>query len=76
MLDLGSIAGLYKHAHELHAYCATCDRWAAVDLAAMIRQGQGEKRLPLRVRCRWCGAAGALQVRPPMPAWSNMNGWR
>ena len=23
MIDLGSIAGLYEHEHELHAYCFT-----------------------------------------------------
>lgn len=52
MIDFGSIAGLYEHEHELHAYCETCDRWAVLDLAAMIRAGHGERRLPIRVRCR------------------------
>lgn len=75
MIDLGTIDGLHEHGHELHAYCPRCDRWAALDLGSMIRDGQGARRLPLRLRCRWCGAIGQLQVRPPMPAWGNANGW-
>lgn len=75
MIDLGSIDGLHAHAHELHCYCARCDRWAALDLAAMIRDGQGARRLPLNVRCRWCGAVGQLQVRPPMPYMGNSRRW-
>ena len=77
MIDLGSTAALLERNYELHAYCATCDRWAALDLAAMISRGQSARRLPLRVRCRWCGAGRALQVRPPMLAWTNSkNGWQ
>jgi hypothetical protein len=76
MIDLGSISGLQRHDHELLAYCVKCARWAALDLTAMIGAGQGERRLPLRVRCSVCGEPGQLQVRPPMPAWTNSNGWR
>ena len=75
MIDLGSIAGLHAHDHQLHAYCARCDRWVMLDLAGMIRSGHGERRLPLRVKCGECGATGQVQVRPPMPAWTNSNGW-
>jgi RNase P subunit RPR2 len=75
MIDLGSIAGLVVHDHELRAYCVKCARWSALDLAAMVRAGQGGRRLPLKVRCRACGEPGQLQVRPPMPAWTNSNGW-
>jgi hypothetical protein len=75
MIDLGSIAGLHAHNHQLHAYCPTCDRWAALPLADMIAAGQGSRRLPFTVRCRWCGAVGRLQVRPPMPMHSTVNGW-
>ena len=70
MIDLGSIDGLHAHDHELHAYCLRCDRWAALNLADMVLHGQGARRLPLRVRCRWCGAVESLQVRPSMPAWT------
>jgi hypothetical protein len=66
MIDLGSIAGLHERHHELAAYCERCDRWAVLPLADMIVHGQGARRLPLPVRCRWCGAAGRLQVRPPV----------
>jgi hypothetical protein len=38
-----------------------------IDLDRMVRQGRGSLRLPLVVRCRECGEAGQLQVRPPMP---------
>jgi hypothetical protein len=74
VIDLGSIAGLYEREHELHAYCMRCDRWAVLNLEAMVRTGQGDRRLPLRVRCRWCGAMGQLQVRPPMPVHQS-TGW-
>ena len=67
MIDLGSIAGLFARGHELHAYCRHCDRWRVLDLAALVREGRGSARLPLRVRCCDCGALGQLQVRPPMP---------
>ena len=75
MIDLGSIAGLHEHDHELRAYCAKCARWSVIDLEALVRAGQGDRRLPLRVRCSVCGEPGQLQVRPPMPAWTNTNGW-
>jgi hypothetical protein len=75
MIDLGSIAGLHSHNHQLHAYCPTCDRWATLPLAAMIAAGQGSRRLPFTVRCRWCGAVGRLQVRPPVPTRVGSVGW-
>ena len=51
MIDLGSVARLYEHEHELHAYCATCDRWAALELGAMVAQGKGARRL---LHCQHC----------------------
>jgi len=75
MIDLGSIAGLHAHDHQLYCYCVRCDRWLVLDLAAMIHAGQGERRLPIRVRCQDCGEPGQLQVRPPTPTWTNSNGW-
>ena len=74
MIDLGSIAGLHQHNHELHAYCSCCDRWTRLDLAAMVAAGQGERRLPIRVRCEVCGQVGKLQVRPPAPT-RGPGGW-
>jgi len=74
MIDLGSLAGLLAHDHQLHAYCARCDRWVMLDLAGMIRGGLGERRLPLRVKCGDCGTTGQLQVRPPMPTRTSA-GW-
>jgi len=76
MIDLGSTAGLHEHDHQLAAYCPSCDRWVVLDLAAMISAGQGERRLPLRVRCQTCGEIGRLQVRPPIPTYSNPHGWQ
>jgi len=67
MIDLGTLAGLLEHEHQLAAYCPRCDRWAEIDLAAMVARGQGARRLPIRVRCRHCGEVGQLQVRPPVP---------
>jgi len=74
MIDLGTIAGLHEHRHELHAYCLRCDRWSVLPLQRMLAEGQGALRLPFTVRCRECGARGQLQVRPPMPQRS-ATGW-
>jgi len=74
LTDLGSIASLRAHDHALHCYCARCDRWALLDLAAMIDAGHGERRLPIRVRCQTCGEVGRLQVRPPVPT-RGPGGW-
>jgi hypothetical protein len=74
MIDLGTLAGLHECQHELHAYCRTCDRWQAIDLARLVASGLGARRLPVRVRCSVCGVPGQLQVRPPMPARSS-SGW-
>ena len=74
MSDLSTLAGLYRHQHQLAAYCQACDRWAEFDLAAMIAAGLGDRRLPIRVRCQICGEVGRLQVRPPVPTRS-VGGW-
>jgi hypothetical protein len=74
MIDLGSIAGLLEHDHQLHAYCSHCERWRMLDLAEMVCAGKGFLRLPFRVRCHACGKTGQLQVRPPVPTRSQA-GW-
>ena len=51
MIDLSTLAGLHEHGHRLDACCPRCDRWAELELAAMVAAGLGERRLPLRVRC-------------------------
>ena len=75
MIDLSTLAGLLEHRHEIAAYCQRCDRWAEIDLAAMVEAGLGERRLPIKVRCRDCGEVGRIQVRPPVPARSASVGW-
>lgn len=75
MIDLGTLAGLHQHRHELACYCPRCDRWVVLDLARMIRYGHGECRLPITVRCRGCGEVGRLQVRPPVPTRAGAVGW-
>jgi len=74
MIDLGSLAGLLTHDHGLAAYCPRCDRWAVLPLAELVTQGKGSLRLPIKVRCRDCGEAGRLQVRPPVPT-RGQGGW-
>lgn len=74
MIDLGSLAGLLEHDHELHAYCARCDRWSTLDVAQMVAESKGSLRLPFTVRCRVCAEVGQIQVRPPMPSRSS-TGW-
>jgi hypothetical protein len=75
MIDLGTLAGLHDHRHELHAYCLRCDRWNVLPLEQMVAQGKGSLRLPLTVRCRDCRGVGQLQVRPPMPTHPRAVGW-
>src|SRR5687767_8713094 len=33
---------LHEHDHNLAAYCATCERWAVLDLERLIAEGRGE----------------------------------
>jgi hypothetical protein len=75
MIDLGTLAGLLEHEHTLAAYCPHCDRWAQLDLAAMVSNGLGDRRLPIKVLCRDCGEVGQLQVRPPVPTRPASGGW-
>jgi len=75
MLDLGTLAGLLEHDHGLAAYCLRCDRWSVLPLAELVAQGKGSLRLPIKVRCRDCGEAGRLQVRPPVPTRAGSVGW-
>jgi hypothetical protein len=74
MIDLGSLRGLHEHRHELAAYCLTCDRWRVLPLAEMVAAGHGDRRLPIRMRCRDCGGPGMLQVRAPTPT-RGSGGW-
>jgi hypothetical protein len=75
MIDLGSIAGLHRHQLQLACYRIHCDRWALLDLAAMIDAGYRERRLPIRMRCEVCGEIGRLQVRAPVPLRGPADGW-
>jgi len=75
MIDLGTIAGLHRHQHQLAAYCPRCDRWSLLPLEELIGRGQGKRRLPFAVRCHTCGETGRLQVRPPVPTRAGTVGW-
>lgn len=75
IIDLGTLAGLHEHQHELHAYCPRCDRWRTLPLAELVAAGFGSRRLPVKVRCRDCGETGQPRVRPPVPARSGSVVW-
>ena len=75
MIELGSIASLYAGQHEVHCYCARCERWRVLDLQHLIDIGRGVTRLPLRVRCLRCRRLGQVQIRPRMPPHSTASGW-
>jgi len=60
MIDLGTLSGLLEHHHRLDACSPRCDRWAEIDLAAMVAAGYGARRLPVGVRCRECREVGRL----------------
>jgi hypothetical protein len=59
MIDLGSIAGLYEHQHELHAHCPRCDAWRVLPLGEWVSQGKGS----LRHR-RFTGTASTASIEP------------
>lgn len=66
--DLSTFAGLLDHGHELACWCPGCRRWASCDLAMLVRNGLGERRITeCRPRCRLCGSRGEWQVRPRVP---------
>jgi len=50
MIYLGSVVNLHRHHRELVCYCHRRDRWAVLDLAAMVTVGLGSRRLPIAVR--------------------------
>ena len=52
MVTLDTFRALHEHDHKLAAYCATCERWAVLDLERLIAAGRGEYRFRLRVRSR------------------------
>ena len=41
VIDLGTIAGLFEHAHELHAYCVRCNRWSVLPGVQRVRPVAG-----------------------------------
>jgi hypothetical protein len=36
MIRLDTFRALHEHDHQLAAYCATCERWAVLDLERLI----------------------------------------
>ena len=42
MVTLDTFRALHEHDHQLAAYCATCKRWAVLDLERLIADGRGE----------------------------------
>jgi RNase P subunit RPR2 len=75
VINLGTLAGLLEHQHRLAAYCPRCDRWAVLNLDAMVAAGHRERRLPILVRCQVCGEVGRPQVRPPGQTRPHSVGW-
>lgn len=59
-VDVGTIAGLLAHRHELHVLCPSCERRSVLGLEAMTREGRGERRLQITVRCEECGEIGTM----------------
>ncbi len=49
MVTLDTFRALHEHGHQLAAHCATCERWAVLDLGRLIAEGRGDYRFQ-RVR--------------------------
>ena len=68
MHQLATLSDLHDQDHSLAVYCVACDRWADVDLNAMVLSGNGSRVIATtRFTCRTCGADAEKQVRPPVP---------
>lgn len=66
VIDLSTFAGLLRRNHSLGCYCPRCRRWATCDLAMLVRNGLGNRRITeCKPKCRVCGSRGDWQVRPP-----------
>ena len=66
MVTLDTFRALYEHEQQLAAYCATCERWAVLDLERLIAEGRGDYQFVERKpRCGYCRSPGTWQVRPP-----------
>jgi hypothetical protein len=46
MVTLDTRRALHERDHQLAAFCATCERWAVLDLALLIAEGRGEFTSP------------------------------
>ena len=67
MVTLDTLRALHEHDHQLAAYCATCERWAVLDLGRLIAEGRGEYVfVGRRPRCSYCRGVGTWQLRPPV----------
>jgi hypothetical protein len=65
LVALDTFRALHEHEHQLAAYCATCERWAVLNLERLIAEGRGKYRFVGRKRrCSYCPRAGYL----PAPA--------
>ena len=71
MIRLDTLRALHEHEHQLAAYCATCERWAVLDLERLIAEGRGdyvlrrsEAALQLLEHAHAIPACGALQSAP------------
>lgn len=65
-LTLDTVAKFHAAHHRLAVHCPGCFRWSELDLAAMIKRGEGDRRFAnMKPRCTVCGGPGKWQVRPP-----------
>jgi hypothetical protein len=63
MVTLDTVRALHKHDHKLAAYCATCQRWAVLDLERLIAEGRGEYRFVGRKpRCSFAWSFNRIDV--------------
>ena len=66
MVTLDTFPALHEHDHQLAAYCATCERWAVLDLERLIAAGRGDYCFVGRKpRFSYCKSPGVWQLRPP-----------
>jgi hypothetical protein len=66
MVTLDTLRTLHEHDHKLAAYCATCERWAVLDLERLITEGAATIASSAGSRAVATAAAWvSWQLRPP-----------
>ena len=67
-IDPSTFGGLLADKYDVAAWCSGCRPWATCDLAMLVRNGLGDRKISrCKPSCRKCGNRGEWHVSPPQP---------